>query len=256
MSNGFALFTGLLPLLVGLVPEPDNATPSVRFDYLPPYYGLLRPCAPPRYSHPHGDRPLGLLPSHRGDRFPRSTQKPGAESRRLHAGCHPDSNQAILRTPPGLTTSSRFRHRPYAFDTSSAVCSRSSLCTAPDGIQFRLFPPRSPQRLLTNAACGGLKPAPDRRLRGARPHLLRSIAPPLVRSWRTVIGVALERDVRVLPLHPTVERSGRMQAQCWLAAGSRSYRPLIGNTPVPQSAPQSVSYILLYHPGRRDFPDP
>src|SRR6516164_4789792 len=190
MSNGFALFTGLLPLLVGLVPEPDNATPSVRFDYLPPYYGLLRPCAPPRYSHPHGDRPLGLLPSHRGDRFPRSTQKPGAESRRLHAGCHPDSNQAILRTPPGLTTSSRFRHRPYAFDTSSAVCSRSSLCTAPDGIQFRLFPPRSPQRLLTNAACGGLKPAPDRRLRGARPHLLRSIAPPLVRSWRTVVGVA------------------------------------------------------------------
>src|SRR5215467_2225979 len=50
--------------------------------------------------------------------------------------------------------------------------------------------------------------------------------------------------------------SGRMQAQRWLAAGSRSSRPLIGNTPVPQSAPQSVSYILLYHPGRRDFPDP
>src|ERR1039457_7239994 len=50
--------------------------------------------------------------------------------------------------------------------------------------------------------------------------------------------------------------SGRMQAQCWLATGSRSYRPLIGTTPVPQSAPQSVSYILLYHPGRRDFPGP
>jgi len=50
--------------------------------------------------------------------------------------------------------------------------------------------------------------------------------------------------------------SGRMQAQRRLAAGSRSSRPLIGNTPVPQSAPQSVSYILLYHPGRRDFPDP
>ena len=51
-------------------------------------------------------------------------------------------------------------------------------------------------------------------------------------------------------------RSGRMQAQRWLAAGSRRSRPLIGNTPVPQSAPQPVSYILLYHPGRRDFPDP
>ena len=30
--------------------------------------------------------------------------------------------------------------------------------------------------------------------------------------------------------------SGRMQAQCWLAAGSRSSRTLIGTTPVPQSA--------------------
>ena len=47
-----------------------------------------------------------------------------------------------------------------------------------------------------------------------------------------------------------------MQARCWLATGSRSYRPLIGTTPVPQSMPQSVSYILLYHPGRRDFPGP
>ena len=57
--------------------------------------------------------------------------------------------------------------------------------------------------------------------------------------------------------NPTIESwSGRMQAQCWLATGSRSYRPLIGTTPVPQSAPQSVSYILLYHPGRRDFPGP
>jgi len=46
--------------------------------------------------------------------------------------------------------------------------------------------------------------------------------------------------------YPQVKESGRMQAQCWLATGSRSYRPLIGNTPVPQSAPQPVSYILLY----------
>lgn len=26
------------------------------------YYGLLRPCAPLRYSHPHGDRPFEFLP--------------------------------------------------------------------------------------------------------------------------------------------------------------------------------------------------
>src|ERR1700736_3799614 len=59
----------------------------------------------------------------------------------------------------------------------------------------RLFPPfpqRSPPRLLTVAACGGLEPAPDSRLRGAYPHLLHSIAPPSVRSWHTVIRIPHE----------------------------------------------------------------
>ena len=90
------------------------------------YSGLPRPCAPHRYSHPRRDRLLGFLPSHRSDRFPRSMQKPASESRRLHAGCRLGSNQAVPQTVPGLTTSPRFRHRPYAFDTSSAVCFRSS----------------------------------------------------------------------------------------------------------------------------------
>jgi hypothetical protein len=48
-----------------------------------------------------------------------------------HAAFMPDAawaaNQDIPQTRPGLTTSPRFRHRLYAFDTSSAVCSRSSL---------------------------------------------------------------------------------------------------------------------------------
>src|SRR5271169_5760773 len=39
---------------------------------------------------------------------------------------------------------------------------------------------RSPPRLFTVAACGGLKPTPDGRLRGACPHLLCSSAPPLL----------------------------------------------------------------------------
>jgi hypothetical protein len=43
------------------------------------------------------------------------------KSRRLHAGCHLGRNQAIPQTRPGVTTSPRFRHRRYAFDTSSAV---------------------------------------------------------------------------------------------------------------------------------------
>jgi hypothetical protein len=38
------------------------------------------------------------------------------------------------------------------------------------------FPKRSLPWLFTNAALGGLKPAPANRLRGARPHLLCSYA--------------------------------------------------------------------------------
>ena len=47
--------------------------------------------------------------------------------------------QVRKETDPGLTTSPRFRHRPYAFDTSSAVRFRSSLQAVPDGILSRLF---------------------------------------------------------------------------------------------------------------------
>jgi hypothetical protein len=41
------------------------------------YYGLLRPCAPHRYSRPHGFSRLRLLPLHRCDKFSRSIQEPG-----------------------------------------------------------------------------------------------------------------------------------------------------------------------------------
>jgi hypothetical protein len=48
---------------------------------------------------------------------------------------------------------------------------------------FPPFPQRSPPRLLTVAACGGLEPAPDGRLRRTYPHLLHSIAPPCVGTF-------------------------------------------------------------------------
>jgi len=118
------------PPVAGWLPsraEQRNPFAPAPLQRLHRYYGSLRPCAPHRYSHPRRGHLLGFLPSHRGDRFPRSTQEPGSESRRLHAGCHLGSNQAVPQTDPGLTTPPRFRHRPYAFDTSSAVCSRSSL---------------------------------------------------------------------------------------------------------------------------------
>src|SRR5450830_192268 len=41
------------------------------------YYGLLRPCAPHRYSRPRGFGRLRLLSLHRSNRFSRSVQEPG-----------------------------------------------------------------------------------------------------------------------------------------------------------------------------------
>src|ERR1700751_5186242 len=129
MSNGFALSMALLPLLVGPRPELNNATPLVR-----PHYRALNPntgCSVPVLrlgtlilmgaSHLDFSLRIGAqVPTFRA-------REPSSASRRLHAGCRPGSNQAIPRTCPGSTTSPRFRHRLYAFDTSSAVCSRSSL---------------------------------------------------------------------------------------------------------------------------------
>src|SRR5215467_11691478 len=42
---------------------------------------------------------------------------------------------------PAVTTPPRFRHRPYAFDTSSVVPLRSSSCQSPDLVLSRPFPP-------------------------------------------------------------------------------------------------------------------
>jgi hypothetical protein len=84
--------------------------------------------------------PFAFLPSHRGDRFPRSTQEPASTSRRLHAGCRPGHQQAPPRACPTVTTSPWFGHRSYAFDTSSAVHFRSSLRCSPDRVKPDLFP--------------------------------------------------------------------------------------------------------------------
>src|SRR2546425_12877402 len=53
--------------------------------------------------------PLGVLPWHRGDRFPRSAQEPVLDSRRLCAGHHSGSQQASPELSPGPTTEARFR---------------------------------------------------------------------------------------------------------------------------------------------------
>src|SRR6476659_2445400 len=179
MSNGVAPPTPVLPSPVAARMGPGDVTPSVR-----PFVAALTPTtgpsAPYRYSGPRGGCPLERLPSHRGGRFPRSERAPVPESRRLHAGCRLGSNQGAPQTRPGPTTTSRFRHRLYAFDTSSAVRSRSPLRHSPDGMMSRLFLRRSPRGLLTDAARSGLGPVPDDRPRGAVPHRSFSTTPPFV----------------------------------------------------------------------------
>jgi hypothetical protein len=56
------------------------------------------------------------------------------------------------------------------------VCFRSSSQRSPDVLFGRLFLGRSPPRLLSAAAPGGLKPTPESRLREAYSHLQHSSA--------------------------------------------------------------------------------
>src|ERR1035437_2567453 len=64
LSNSFALVMELLPSPVGHLSLAGYRSPfgPAPLQSLHPYYGLLRPCAPHRYSCPRGDLPLELLP--------------------------------------------------------------------------------------------------------------------------------------------------------------------------------------------------
>jgi hypothetical protein len=82
-----------------------------------------------------------------------------------------------------------------AFDTSSAVRLRSPLSTLPAGIIVPAFPRRSPPRLLTAAARGGLGSAPDCRTRRALLHLSYSYAPPCGPAMLVTHGPGLPTGV-------------------------------------------------------------
>ena len=81
------------------------------------------------------------------------------------------------RANPGGRGTPRFRHRLIGFrhviDGSLALASLNLACRD----QVPTFPQRSPPSLLTTAACGGLRPAPDCRPRRALLHLSYSSAP-------------------------------------------------------------------------------
>src|SRR6516164_1136873 len=81
------------------------------------------------------------------------------------------------RADPGGRGTPRFRHRLIRFrhiiGGSLALASLNLACRDP----VPTFPQRSPPSLLTTAACGGLRPAPDCRPRRALLHLSYSSEP-------------------------------------------------------------------------------
>jgi hypothetical protein len=77
--------------------------------------------------------PLGVLPWHRDDRFPRSTKEPRPSSRHLYAGRHPSSKQVASWTVLGDPRKSPIlTSLDHAFDISSVVHLRSSSRPSPD----------------------------------------------------------------------------------------------------------------------------
>jgi hypothetical protein len=145
---------------------------------LPPYYRLLRPCAPHRYSDPCGLSRLDVsLGSGRT-----GSHVPYKSLIRLRAAYMPDVARAVFRTAPELIPEAR---RPSGFDIIFGISTRhqrfafarlsGSYLT---GLRSHLWLQRSPRPLLTAAACRGLRPAPDCGPRGADPHLLYSSTSP------------------------------------------------------------------------------
>jgi len=147
------------------------------------YYRLLRPCAPRRYSRPRGWCRLWLLPSRCWrDGAQVLTFRTKAWSSFAPPTCRMPLGpyQGISRADPGGRVIPRFWHRLIRFrhfcDGSLALASLDRACRN----LVPAFPQRSPPRLLTAAAWGGLRSAPDRRTRRALLHLSYSCAPPIL----------------------------------------------------------------------------
>ena len=119
--------------------------------------------------------PPGRL--YRGDRFSCSMPAPATSSRHLYTGHRRGHIQAAprLRAHRGGPLSRDHPQIPvsmpslFRFDASAVVHTCSSSHRTPAPLTARRQPQRSPPRLLTDAACGGLESPPVRRPR--RTHL-------------------------------------------------------------------------------------
>ena len=154
----------------------------------------------------------------------------------LRRSTHQRRCSAFLMSRPAIT---ELDHQSIELadhtHTSSAVHLRSSLRYSPDRVEPDLFPTRSPPRLLSAAAVGGLKPAPVHRLRGARPHLSCSLATRSNRfvrapSWHTIVGVSrepvpstLQLPVQLIENH--VGQHRRQRPPCGTPCSRGSTRP-------------------------------
>jgi len=142
---------------------------------------MVRPCAPHHYSPPRSFCCSGFsLPQTTAGRYSRHWSPAGAGRQvpTFRTGARTELAPPSCRAPPGQSAGSRQAHpgtscRPRfwcllcSFDTSSVVRFRSPSRLTPAALTARLFPRRSPPRLLTAAARGGLQPSPTGRLRRA-----------------------------------------------------------------------------------------
>ena len=176
-----------LPRRVGLQTTVNCPAPSPRTPLQGPhrYYGPVRPCAPHRYSRTRSvrclrfslSRPKTLAVSIGATGSPDFMPAPATSSRHLYTGHRRGHIQPAprLRTHRSGPLSRDHPQIPvsmpslFRFDASAVVHTCSSSHRTPAPLTARRQPQRSPPRLLTDAACGGLESPPARRPR--RTHL-------------------------------------------------------------------------------------
>jgi hypothetical protein len=169
------------------------------------------------------------------------------------------------RADPGGRGTPRFRHRLIGFrhfiDGSLALASLNLACRD----QVPTFPQRSPPSLLTTAACGGLRPAPDCRPRRALLHLSYSSAPSyshgafVTHAPQPTFEAAETRDRLRLPFPPShqsagpchIQRSeglvsGRQLHQTWMTFSRRVF-----DRPAGRSAESVPLRIMSTKTGQR-----
>jgi hypothetical protein len=176
--------------------DPDLPGPFAPIPLQDPhrYYEPVRPCAPDRYSAPTGCRRLesSLSPTGQLNQPTSAESVPGRQVLLFHASAYDELTPPIHRAPPGQHAGRLLAHSTpprsgapssrghlttpvsmpsfYSFDASAVVHTRSSSRRPPDPLTAGLQPQRSPPRLLTDAACGGLSAPPARRTRRANLH--------------------------------------------------------------------------------------